>query len=409
MQSSLTRKIRLFTSAAAFPALCFGAGCVAGEDTINEESTAAEESQLLSIVGYSGYLNSRDLNHDGAPDLVVINVVGNTVAVRLNNGDGTFGPVTRYFPGITPTFIAINDCNADHDLDVSIVTAVTNSVAVFEGNPDGTLQPPQSFSVQDPLAGQLAVAPFGIVAEDFDGNGTVDMATSNIATNNISFLPGNGDCTFQAPTTYPLLGPSSVGGVPFPLATTDFDGDGHRDLISGAVNGIVFLRGHGDGSFTAISTYHTGVATTCIELDDLNHDGHDDIITTALGSSNYTTLMNDGYGNFTVGESKNAGGIAAECFGLGDLNGDNEIDLAVANTHSLLGACDLAVMFGHGDGTFSSPDCYPVGTTPWAASIVDYNGDNLMDIGVVNGTNTSVSIMFGDGRGDLSPQTMYPM
>jgi hypothetical protein len=399
----------MFTSATAFSALIFGAACVAGEDATSEESTATEESALLSLVGYSGYLSSRDINHDGAPDLVVINVAGNTLAVRLNNGNGTFGPVTRYSPGVTPTFISINDCDADNDLDVATIAAVSNSVAVFEGNGDGTLQPGQTFSVQDPLAGQIAAAPFGIVTEDFDEDGTIDIVTSNIATNNISSLLGNGDCTFQSPTTYPLLGPSSVGGVSFPLATTDFDGDGHRDIISGGAAGIVFLRGHGDGSFTAVSQYHTGIAITCIEVADLNHDSHDDIITTALGSSNYTILLSDGHGNFTLKESKNAGGIAAECFGLGDLNGDNKIDLAVANTHSLLGLCDLAVMFGKGDGSFGSPNCYPVGTTPWAASIVDYNGDNKMDVGVVNGVNTSVSIMFGDGRGKLGPQVMYPM
>lgn len=416
MQSPLTRKICLYTSAAAFSALSFSAGCIADEDItdiddadINDENTATEESPLMSPVGYSGYLVSRDMNQDGAPDLVVINVLGNTLAVRLNKGNGTFGKVTRYVPGVTPTFIAIDDCDGDQDPDVAVVTAFSNSVAVFEGNPNGSLQPAQSYSVQAPLAGQLAVAPFGIVMEDFDENGTVDIATSNIATNNVSILRGNGDCTFQAPTTYPLLGPNSVGGVAFPLATTDFDGDGHSDLISGGADSIVFLRGHGDGSFTAISHYHTGIAMTCIEVDDLNHDGHVDIITTALGTSNYTTLLGDGAGHFTLKESKHAGGIAAECFGRGDLNGDGNVDLAVANTHSFLGACNLAVMLGNGDGSFKKPSCYPVGLTPWAASIVDYNGDNLMDVGVVNGANTSVSILFGKGNGTLSPQIMYPM
>jgi hypothetical protein len=277
------------------------------------------------------------------------------------------------------------------------------------GNGDGTFQPADSYSVSNPGDGQLAQAPFGVVTGDFNQNGTMDIATSNIVSNNISTLQGNGDGTFQPANTYPLPGSNSLGVIPFPLITAKIDGDDHLDLVSGGANSIVMLHGNGDGSFSAVWHYHTGIAISCIETADFDGDENIDIATSAIGSSNYSIMLGNGDGTFTLKESKSSGGVAGECFGIGDLDGDHKLDLAIANTRSIFGAGNLAVMLGNGDGTFRSPDNYGVGVTPWAAPIVDIDGNGLKDVAVANGTNTSVSILFGNGDGTLRPQITYPM
>lgn len=409
MSSSALRPLCLFIFMFAPSALSLGAGCIAGGEGAGEESSASEGEALGALIGYTGYLNAHDFNHDSAPDLVAINVISSNLAVRLNKGDGTFHDVVRYSVGLTPTFIASDDFDHNHDLDVAVVNAASNDVSILLGNGDGTFQPADSCSVADPGSGALADAPFGVTTGDFNHDGDVDIVTSNLVSDNISTLLGNGDGTFQAANTYPLISSSSLGLTPFPVATARLDGDDNLDLVSGGADGIVVMHGHGDGSFTAAWQYHTGIAISCIEIADFNRDGKVDIATTAIGSSNYSILLGNGDGTFTFKESKSSGGVAGECFGVGDLNGDHELDLAITNTTTILGIGNVAVLLGNGDGTFSAPVRYPVGLTPWAAFIADFDGNDEMDVAVANGTNTTVSILFGNGDGTLQPQVMYPM
>lgn len=382
------------------------AGCGDGEQSLNDDIVQGERSLPL---GYTGYLNTRDLNQDGAMDLVVINVVGSTLGVRLGVGDGTFAELTRYPVGVTPTFLACDDFDEDGDLDVAVINAVSNDISVFLGDGDGALQQSGSFSVANILQGQLAAAPFGIVTGDFDNNGDVDIVTSNIGTNNVSSLLGRGDGTFKKARTYPLLGANSLGLAAFPLVATHTDGDGKLDLVVGGALSLTVMRGNGDGSFKAVSQIHTGVAVSCVEVADFDHDGRPDLATAAIGTSNYAILLGNGDGTYTLKESKPSGGIAGECFGIGDLDGDGELDLAIANSATLQVVGNVAVLLGNGDGTFGDPVGYPVGVTPWAASIVDFDGDGRRDVGVANGVNTSVSILLGNGDGTLQPHVMYSM
>src|SRR5215831_722853 len=76
---------------------------------------------LYDSGGYSDAIAVADLNHDGKPDLIVLNcgpdsTCGGTgsVGVLLGNGDGSFQPVTTYFSGGTiPNSIAVADLNGD--------------------------------------------------------------------------------------------------------------------------------------------------------------------------------------------------------------------------------------------------------------------------------------------------------
>ena len=383
-------------------------GCDAGEGEVAADEHAVAGGRELPL-GYTGYLNTRDLDADGAPDLVVINLVGSTLGVRLGNGDGTFGALTHYPVGVAPTFLAVDEFDGDGVLDVAVINAVTNNISILLGDGDGTLTPAGSVSVADILHGQIASTPFGVVTGDFNKDGDVDLVTSNLGTNNVSSLLGRGDGTFERADVYPLLTSNSLGLASFPIVAADVDSDADLDLVSGGATGITILEGHGDGSFAAVRHYHTGVAISCIEVADFDHDGEVDLATTAIGTSNYAILLGHGDGTFTQSESAWSGGIAGECFGVSDLDGDGELDLTIANTTSPQIAGNVAVLLGHGDGTFGAPVLYTVGVTPWAAPIADFDADGKLDVGVANGVNTTVSILLGNGDGTLQPQVMYPM
>jgi hypothetical protein len=359
-------------------------------------------------IGFPGNINTADLNHDGSPDLAVVNFLDDNFSVALNNGDGTFAAPVRYeLGGQQPSYIATADFNGDGHVDVALSNAVTSDASVLLGNGDGTFQPAHEYSLSRSLL-QLGLVPFSLETGDFNHDGKADIVASNSGTNNISVLLGNGDGTFQQARLYPLLTLKTVGGIPFALTVGDFDEDGNPDLLTGGAYGATVLKGKSDGKFAAHEDYGTGFAMSCAHTADFDFDGHLDVATNHWGS-NFAILLGDGHGAFSLGDWGLSGGVMGECFGVGDLNGDGKHDLALVNTLGGIGNGNVAIRLGNGDGTFGAPAAYPVGHAPWAASIVDLNGDGKADVAVCNGLETTVSVFLGNGDGSLQPSAAYPM
>jgi hypothetical protein len=82
--------------------------------------------------------------------------------------------------------------------------------------------------------------PTAVVVADFDGDGRLDVITSNYDSTWINVVPGNGDGTFTASKTF------NVGTMPWGLAVGDLDGDGQNDIVVanyGSNNVTVLLAG----------------------------------------------------------------------------------------------------------------------------------------------------------------------
>ncbi len=79
----------------------------------------------------------------------------------------------------------------------------------------------------------------------------------------------------------------------------------------------------------------------------------------------------------------------------GDFNGDGNLDLAV----TLLGADQVAVLLGNGDGTFGAADRYDVDDSPVDIAVGDFNNDGLLDLITANRESDNMSLLPGMGGG----------
>jgi len=89
----------------------------------------------------------------------------------------------------------------------------------------------------------------------------------------------------------------------------------------------------------------------------------------------------------------------------GDLDGDGAPDLSIPNET----ADDVRVLVNDGCGTFAGPDVYPLGagTTPSANEGHDLDGDGDVDFAVANTTGDSLAVLMGTGAGGYTGPTTY--
>ena len=250
-----------------------------------------------------------DLNGDGEPDLIVLNSCPSlpctskgTLGVLLGKGDGTFEPVVTYSAGgFNSGALAIADVNGDGNPDLLVGNGCNSSgtcsaydknhaLGVLLGKGDGTFHPVVAY----PSGGYEVNS---IAAIDLNGDGNLDIVAGNwcgttdcTSNSSVGVLFGNGDGTFQAPTSYDVGGMLAMG-----LTVLDVNGDGKPDFIMtgyceentpacGSTGAELFaLLGNGNGTFQpGVILYMLGAygGPKALLAADLNGDGKPDLVLT---------------------------------------------------------------------------------------------------------------------------------
>lgn len=88
---------------------------------------------------------------------------------------------------------------------------------------------------------------------------------------------------------------------------------------------------------------------------------------------------------------------------VADLDGDGQLDLAVANRDSN----DVSVLIGRGDGRFAAPVSYATGLAPRSIVAADLNGDGKLDLVTANAASGDLSVFVGQGAGQFGTPTSY--
>jgi hypothetical protein len=103
-------------------------------------------------------------------------------------------PVTYSVGGTFVAAVAVGDFNGDGKLDMVTTNYDGDTVSVLLGNGDGTFQ-----AAVDYDAGR---GPGGLVVGHFHDPDILDLAVLNSSARTVSVLLGNGDGTFQPPVAY---------------------------------------------------------------------------------------------------------------------------------------------------------------------------------------------------------------
>jgi hypothetical protein len=154
--------------------------------------------------------------------------------------------------------------------------------------------------------------------------------------------------------------------------------------------------------FASAVNYGTGHAPRCVFCADLDGDGDLDLAVANLGSNNVSILKNNGDGTFQPEVTYNTGGSPYSLF-CADLDGDGDLDLVVANS----GNNKVSVLKNNGNGTFQAKVDYDAGSKPVSIFCADLDGDYDQDMVVANYSGDNLSILKNNGDGTFQAKVNY--
>lgn len=279
-------------------------------------------------------------------------------------------------------------------------SAVSYDIAVASGIGEGTLTLELTGSaIRDVNGNPLSqfksesgyAAPVGVSGDlafgDLNGNGLTDLL---LVARSTTVMLNDGAGGFKAPVIEAW--PSFIGAV----ALADLNGDGKLDMVfaDGGTRTANVRFGNGDGTFAAPASYAAGTYPFDFTLGDFNGDGKTDLLVT---SPTMTVLAGNGDGSFQAPVAT-ALAIVPTTIGVADFDGDGKLDAIVSSVSGT--NTTLSLLHGNGNGTFQSP--LSIGSYAFAVQsrIGDFNGDGKLDLAVTY--SSSMAILLGNGDGTFA-------
>lgn len=380
---------------------------------------------------------TRDLNHDGKPDILFYKS-GLMIHVWQNNGSNSYTQFDVAQPNVGMD--QIEDLNGDGYLDyvwgASTLFVPPNNqigyikVGLSTGN--GTYAPAVTYGILDSEY-------VGVELGDVDDDGDLDMLVATIPAQgptNVQLRLNDGSGTFGSPSTqfttgyYPKINvfdvdddgkneivagwlgtvivqkygqpPKSYPSIGGLVGATDVNADGKRDLVV-ADKGIQELLNDGNGGYIVPTDFALPRPATSFGTADVNGDGRLDFFyppQDATSGSYFTLLLNNGNGGFSqeiLGSSPATNGT----FALNDINGDSKLDYVVAEANT-----DSVRVFTSNGPSYGSSS-YFVGANVHSVAAADVNGDGKMDFAATSTDTYSMRVFINNGNGTFTGSMNY--
>lgn len=287
-------------------------------------------------------------------------------------GRFSVGPALPAAPGVARYAIADVDEDLHQDL-ISCTAATSPSCRVLYGTGLGNFA-----AAPLPAAPSIGRDVRGAAADDFDGDGFVDLAGVSRQDSRLVVHFGG-----PAPSSVAL----ETGQLPEALAITDLNGDDKLDLLAanaGSQDISIFLNQGGRQFITLARTkLPNGTGHVSIAIADIDGDDKKDLAVTQSESNRLTIFHNTGGAGFAVQTNlatpKEPRGVA-----IGNLNGDGFADIVTANR----GNNTVSIFLSDASGAYTRTDMSSQGFSPWDVVLPDLDGNTFDDIVVLNEFDT---------------------
>jgi hypothetical protein len=340
-----------------------------------------------------------DVNGDGSPDLVATARLADP-ALHLWWGDGrAFTPVTPTWTDIGYAALASGDINHDGVPDLVMASHFGKVQTLLSNGKGGfteTIMPREDGWV----AVQLA---------DLNGDGELDLVLIGFQKAGIELFRGDGKghWTFQTRLPDPRPGQTMPGRA---IAVKDLNHDGHLDLVA-VFNrwGLYIYYGNGQGGFTGglvdfIPPRAFDSLGITLALQDVNHDGHPDLLLNGTFSGPGQPNGPDVYlGDGQRGWKASSGGlktlkVAAPGMAVGDVDQDGHLDLIAGGnvTGELRSGYGLFWFKGDGKGGWQLAQESGLPSQglaiPHGIALADLDQDGVLEIVALHGGADGITI-----------------
>jgi hypothetical protein len=220
-----------------------------------------------------------DFDQDGSPDLAVVNFGGDTVAILRGDGHGGFATPQLVPVGSGPSAIGTGSFGSDTSIDLAVVNSLSDSVSILYGDGRGQFPNVATFPV--------TAKPNFLIVGDTNQDGHQDLVVGNQFSESVAILLGNGK-QLAAPTT------STLKGTARPSLAEDFDGDGQMDLVNPdeSASVVEILPGTAPGEFATRVRLFVGRDPYAVATGDFNRDGKTDIAVVHRATQTIAILLN---------------------------------------------------------------------------------------------------------------------
>ncbi|MBN1421154.1 MAG: VCBS repeat-containing protein [Planctomycetes bacterium] len=293
---------------------------------------------------------------------------------------------------------ALGDFDGDGDLDL------TTGVYLFFNDGHGAFEVPGiCIAAQHKLG-----AVFDAGVTDFDGDGFLDLALSMMVPDKIWFLhgreqPGEGETFFADEVQIPCV------PISWHMVLSDFDEDGRPDVfaVSGVATLATLVLNRGERQYEPVIFEDFPSEGHPVATGDFDGDGHADVI--FCSGHRVTILYGQGDGTFRtpVASTLLVAGHPwdAHRFRAADLDGDGRADLVAA------GGEEVIIYWGSSIDPATGLPLSPAMTLPLAGTarfveIADMNADGVLDIVGLSAASQGVARVriFAGERGESGPE-----